>query len=348
MFDKFFGKFSRDIGIDLGTSNTLIYVKDKGIVINEPSVVAINARTEQILSVGKEAREMVGKTPGHIIISRPLVHGIIADYEVTEKMLRFFIDRVHEESFTIVPRPRVIIGAPLETTEVERKAIEDASLSAGAREVFLVETPMAAAIGARMPIQEAVGNFIIDIGGGTTEVATISLGGIVTWKSTQIAGEEMNRNIMQYARDVFNLLIGERHAEKIKIQAGSALQLKESITYPMRGRDLVTGLPKEVLVTDAQIRDALTRSITAIVDSIKATLETTPPELVADIHERGILLTGGGALLRGIDRVIAQATGIPVRMADDPLTCVVRGTGMLLDDPALLHEVALPPSREQE
>lgn len=347
MFERFFGKFSHDIGIDLGTTHTLIYVKDKGIVINEPSVVAINARTEQILSVGKEAREMVGKTPGHIIISRPLQHGIIADYEVAEKMLRYFIDRVHEESFTIVPRPRVIIGTPLETTEVERKAIEDATLSAGGREVFLVEAPMAAAIGARMPIQEAVGNFLIDIGGGTTEVATISLGGIVTWKSTHIAGEEMNRNIIQYARDVFNLLIGERHAEKIKIQAGSALPLKESITYPMRGRDLMTGLPKEVLVTDAQIRDALARSITAIIESVKATLEMTPPELVADIHERGILLTGGGALLRGIDRVIAQATGIPVRMADDPLTCVVRGAGVLLDDEGLLREIALPPSREQ-
>lgn len=346
MFDKFFGKFSRDIGIDLGTSNTLIYVKDKGIVINEPSVVAINARTEQILSVGKEAREMVGKTPPHLIISRPLLHGIIADYEVTEKMLRYFIDRVHEESFTLVPRPRVVIGTPLEITEVERKAIEDVTLSAGARAVFLVEAPMAAAIGARMPIQEAVGNFIIDIGGGTTEIATISLGGIVTWKSINVAGEEMNKNIIQYAREAFNLFIGERYAEKIKIQAGSALPLKESMTYPMRGRDLITGLPKEVIITDTQIREALARSITAIVESVKATMEMTPPELIADIHERGILLTGGGALLRGIDRVITHATGIPVRMADDPLTCVVRGTGILLDDEVLLREVTLPSTRE--
>lgn len=347
MFDRLFGKFSRDIGIDLGTSSTLIYVKDKGIVINEPSVVSINARTEQILSVGKEAREMVGKTPPHLIISRPLLHGIIADYEVTEKMLRYFIDRVHEESFTLVPRPRVIIGTPLEITEVERKAIEDVTLSAGARAVFLVEAPMAAAIGARMPIQEAVGNFIIDIGGGTTEIATISLGGIVTWKSIHIAGEEMNKNIIQYARETFNIFIGERHAEKIKIQAGSALPLKESITYPMRGRDLITGLPKEVIVTDAQIRESLMRSITAIVESIKAVMEMTPPELIADIHERGILLTGGGALLRGIDRVITNATGIPVRMADDPLTCVVRGTGILLDDETLLREVMLPSTREE-
>lgn len=347
MFEKFFGKFSKDIGIDLGTTTTLVYVKDKGIVINEPSVVAVNARTEQILSVGKEAREMVGKTPAHIIVTRPLLHGIIADYEVTEKMLRYFIDRVHEESFTIIPRPRVVIGTPLETTEVERKAIEDATRSAGAREVHLIEAPMAAAIGARMPIQEAVGNFIIDIGGGTTEIATISLGGIVTWKSINIAGEEMNKNIIHYAREVCNVLIGESHAEKMKIHAGSALPLKESITYPMRGRDLITGLPKEVLITDAQIREALSRSITAIMDSVKATLEMTPPELIADIHERGILLTGGGALLRGIDRVIAQTTGIPVRMADDPLTCVVRGTGILLDDPMLLREVAVPPSQDQ-
>ncbi|MEK7102691.1 MAG: rod shape-determining protein [Patescibacteria group bacterium] len=346
MFDKFFGRFSRDIGIDLGTSNTLIYVKDKGIVINEPSVVAINARTEQILSVGKEAREMVGKTPPHLIISHPLNHGIIADYEVTEKMLRYFIERVHEESFTLMPRPRVVIGTPLEITEVERKAIEDATLSAGARTVALVEAPMAAAIGARMPIQEAVGNFIIDIGGGTTEIATISLGGIVTWKSIRIAGREMDKNIIQYARDAFNILIGERYAEKIKIQAGSALPLKESIAYPIRGRDLITGLPKEVMATDAQIRDALARSITAIVESVKATMEMTPPELIADIHERGILLTGGGALLRGIDRVITNATGIPVRMADDPLTCVVRGTGILLDDEALLREVTLPSARD--
>lgn len=348
MFDKFFGKFSKDIGVDLGTVNTLVYVKDKGIVINEPSVVAINVRTEQILSVGKEAREMVGKTPTHISISRPLLHGIIADFEVTEKMLRYFIDRVHEESFTFIPRPRVVIGAPLEITEVERKAIEDATLAAGGREVFIVESPMAAAIGARMPIEEAVGNFIVDIGGGTTEIATISLGGVVTWKSIQIAGEEMNKNIVHYARDVFNILIGERHAEKIKIQAGSALPQKDPITYAMRGRDLVTGLPKEVPITDGEIREALARSITTIIESIKATLEVTPPELIVDIHERGMLLTGGGALLRGIDRVIAQATGIPVRIADDPLSCVVIGMGILLDNETLLREVATPSSRESQ
>jgi len=344
MFGKLFGKFSKEIGIDLGTTNTLVYIKDKGIVIHEPSVVAINNRTEQILAVGKEAKEMVGKTPGHITTSRPLLHGIIADYEVTEKMLKYFIDKVHEDSFTFVPRPRVIIGAPLEITEVERKAIEDASLSAGAREVLIVEGPMAAAIGARMPVEEAIGNFIVDIGGGNTEIATISLGGVVTWKSITIAGEEMNKNIVHYARDVFNLYIGERHAEIMKIKAGSAAPLRETITFPMRGRDRMTGLPKEVEITSEQIQEAISRSVETIIENIKATLESTPPELIADIHERGMLLTGGGALLRGIDKLVAQATGIPVRLADDPLTCVVRGTGILLEDAGLLKEVALPSS----
>ena len=347
MISRFFGKFSRDIGIDLGTANTLVYAADKGIVIQEPSVVAINVRTEQILAVGKEALEMVGKTPGHIQTSRPLAAGIIADYEVTEKMLKYFIDKVHEKSFTFVPRPRVVIGAPLEITEVERKAIEDATLAAGAREVYIVEEPMAAAIGARMPIEEPVGNFIVDVGAGNTEIATISLGGVVTWKSITVAGQEMNKNIVQYAREVFNLLIGERHAENIKIKAGSAVALREEITYPMRGRDLISGLPKEVTITSAQVREALSRSIATTIESVKAGLENTPPELVADIHERGMLMTGGGSLLRGLPTVIAKATGIPVRLADDPLTCVVRGTGVLLEDIRLLKEVTLDNTHEK-
>ncbi len=347
MLGKFFGKFSRDIGIDLGTANTLVYAADKGIVIQEPSVVAINVRTEHILAVGKEALEMVGKTPGHIQTSRPLAAGIIADYEVTEKMLKYFIDKVHEKSFTFVPRPRVVIGAPLEITEVERKAIEDATLAAGAREVYIVEEPMAAAIGARMPIEEPVGNFIVDVGAGNTEIATISLGGVVTWKSITIAGQEMNKNIVQYAQEVFNLLIGERHAENIKIKAGSATALREEINYPMRGRDLITGLPKEVTISSGQVREALKRSIATIIESVKAGLENTPPELVADIHERGMLMTGGGALLRGLPRVIAKATGIPVRLADDPLTCVVRGTGVLLEDLRMLKEVTLDNTHEK-
>jgi len=263
-------------------------------------------------------------------------------------MLKYFIDKVHEGGFSLFARPRVVICTPLEVTEVEAKAVEDAVLSAGAREVHIVQEPMAAAIGARMPIQDPVGNMIVDIGGGTSEVAVISLGGVVTWKSTHIAGDEFNRNIIQYAREVFNLFVGEAHAEMIKLKIGSAVELNERLEFPMRGRDVVTGLPKEVMVTDTNIREALSRSINTIVELIKMTLETTPPELTADIHERGILLTGGGALLRGLDRVIARAAEIPVRIADDPLTSVVRGTGILLDDAALLTEVELPSARDNK
>ncbi|MBI4281050.1 rod shape-determining protein, partial [Candidatus Uhrbacteria bacterium] len=289
MLDSFFGKFSKDIGIDLGTANTLVFVREKGIVINEPSVVALNTRTDQIIAVGRTAKEMVGKTPGHILTCKPLVKGVISDFEVTEKMLKFFIDKVHKDGFTIVPRPRVIIGVPMEITEVERKAVEDAAYSAGAREVFLVEEPMAAAIGARLPVEDAVGTMIVDIGGGTTEIAVISLGGVVTWKSIPIAGEEMNKNIVQYSREVFNLLLGERMAETVKIKIGSAIELSSPLEMEMRGRDLLTGLPREIMVNDGQIREALAKSIKSIPDHIKATLEVTPPELVADIYERGIV-----------------------------------------------------------
>ncbi len=346
MFNNLFGKFSKDLGIDLGTSSTRVFVKDKGIVINEPSVVAVNNRTGQILAVGKEAKEMIGKTPAYIQTTRPLIKGIISDFEVTEKMLRHFIEKVHRDGFNIVPRPRIVIGVPLEITEVERKAVEDAALSAGAREVFLVESPMAAAIGARLPIEEAIGNMVVDIGGGKTEIAVISLRGVVTWKSLAIAGEEMNKNIVQYARDTFNLLLGEHAAETIKCSIGSAAELSEPLEFEMRGRDLLTGLPKEIVINDAQIREAIHRSVRLIVENIKATLETTPPELVADIYERGIILTGGGALLKELDKVISKAAEIPVRIADDPLTCVVRGMGMLLDSPDLLKTIALPSAHE--
>jgi rod shape-determining protein MreB len=346
MLNGIFGKFSKDLGIDLGTSSTRVYVKDKGIVINEPSVVALNTRTNQILAVGKEAKEMVGKAPSYILTSKPLVKGIISDFEVTEKMLRYFIEKVHHDGFTLVPRPRIVIGVPLEITEVERKAVEDAALSAGAREVFLVESPMAAAVGARLPIEEAIGNMIVDIGGGKTEIAVISLRGVVTWKSIAIAGEEMNKNIVQYARDTFNLLLGERAAENIKVSIGSAAELETPLEFEMRGRDLLTGLPKEIVITDAQIREAIQRSVRVIVDNIKATLEQTPPELVADIYERGIVLSGGGALLKELDKVISKAAEIPVRIADDPLTCVVRGNGILLESPELLKTIALPSAHE--
>lgn len=346
MFNRLFGKFSKDIGIDLGTANTLLYVKDKGIVINEPTVVAMNIKTEQILAVGNEAKGMLGKTPAHIVVTRPLMSGIISDYEVTERMLKYFMDKVHERGFTVLARPRVVICVPLEVTEVETKAVEDAVLAAGAREVHLVQEPMAAAIGMRMPTQDSIGNMVVDIGGGTTEVAVISLSGVVTWKSTTVAGDEMNRNIIQYAREVFNLFIGESYAEQIKMKIGSAIALPEKMEFPMRGRDVVTGLPKEIMVTSDQIREALQRAVHAIIDHIKMTLEVTPPELTADIHERGLLLTGGGSLLRGLDQVIASAAEIPVRVADDPLTSVVRGAGYLLDDSELLHEVALPSARD--
>jgi len=348
MFKKFFNKFSKEIGIDLGTANTMIYLRDKGIVINEPSVVAINTRTEQILAVGNEAKNMLGKTPPHIEVTRPLTGGIISDYEVTEKMLKYFMDKVHEDGFNFMTRPKVVICVPLEVTEVETKAVEDASISAGAKEVHVVQEPMAAAIGARMPIQDPVGNMVVDIGGGNTEIAVISLSGVVTWKSTPIAGDEMNRNIMQYAREVFNLFIGESQAENIKIKVGSAMASDEKTEFPMRGRDVVTGLPKEVMVTDSHIREALQRSIDAIIDHIKLTLEVTPPELTADIHERGLLLTGGGSLLKGLDKVIAKATAIPVRVSDDPLTAVVRGTGVLLEELELLKEIELPSARESK
>ena len=340
------GKVSRDIGIDLGTANTLVYVKGRGIVINEPSVVAVNTRTDQILAVGSEAERMMGKTPPHIVATRPLVDGIISDFEVTEKMLKYFIDKVHQEAFALLPRPRVVVAIPTEVTEVEKKAVEDVVRSAGARSVFLIEEPMAAAIGIRLPVGEPTASMVVDIGGGTTEIAVISLSGIVTAKSLRHAGDELNQNIVQFAREQFNLLLGEGVAEDIKIQIGSAAPLATPLETTMRGRDLVSGLPKEVVVNDTQVRQAMARSIRVMIDTIKSTLEVTPPELVADIYERGIVLAGGGALLKNIDVAIAEATQIPVRIADDPLTCVVRGTGILLDNPELLKDVTIPSAQE--
>lgn len=346
MFNKLLGKFSKDLGIDLGTTNTLVYSQDKGIIINEPSVVAVNKRTDEILAVGEEAKKMVGKTPGHIQAIKPLVDGVISDFEVTEKMLKYFIDKAHEGSYTLVPRPRVVIGIPLDITEVEKKAVEDAAKSAGARQVFLIEESMAAAIGARLPVMEAKATMIVDVGGGTTEIAVISLGGVVTSKALRLAGNELDSNIIQYIREEFNILIGEQVAENIKIKTGSAIALKEPMEMEVRGRDLVNGLPKSIMVSDAQIRDAMSKTIKQIIENIKITLESTPPELVADIYENGIVLTGGGALLRGLDKMIAQETKIPVRIADDPLICVVKGTGILLADSELLEKVSSPGTEE--
>lgn len=347
MINKILGYFSHDIGIDLGTANTLVYVKGKGIVINEPSVVAINQKTQQILAIGEDARRMVGRTPAHIIATRPLVDGVVSDFEVTEQMLKYFIEKVHKESFAFFPRPRVVIGMPSGVSEVEKRAVEDATLSAGAREAFLIEEPMAAAIGSRLSVQDAQGSMIVDIGGGTTEVAVISLGGIVSSKSVRVAGDELNEDIIQFARDEFNLLLGERTAEEIKVKVGSAYPLKEKLEIAMRGRDLVTGLPKTVVVSDEQIRQALSRSVQIIVDSIKTTVEETPPELVGDIMDKGIILAGGGALLRGLDKLVKEQTKIPVHKADDPLTCVVRGTGLVLEDIETLKDVLVTTQYEK-
>ncbi len=342
IISRLFSKVSHDVGIDLGTANTLVYLRGQGIVIREPSVVAINKKTKEILAIGDEAKRMVGRTPSHIVAIRPLVDGVISDFEITEQMLKYFFDKIHRERFSLMPRPRVVIGIPHSVTEVERRAVEEGAINAGAREVYLIEEPIAAAIGARLPIQDASGSMIIDIGGGTTEVAVMALGGVVASRSLRIAGDEMNEDIIQYARENFNLLIGDRTAEETKINVGCAMETKDRLETPIRGRNLVTGLPQEIIVNSDQIRDALKRSVNAILESIKSTMEETPPELLADIMERGIVLAGGGALLRGLDQRIATETMTNVHIADDPLTAVVRGTGIVLEDLDLLSEVLLP------
>ena len=342
MFDKFFELISHDIGVDLGTHSTLVYVKGKGIVIRESSVVAINKKTKQILAVGDEAKKMVGRTPSHIVAIKPLVDGVVSDFEVTEQMLKYFIEKVHKQSFAIFPRPRIIVGIPYGVTEVERRAVEEAAINAGARQVYLIEEPMAAATGARLPIQDATGSMVVDIGGGTTEVAVISLGGIVASRSIRVAGDEMSEDIINFARDEYNLLLGERTAENIKVAIGSAVPLSESLTIPMRGRDLVTGLPKEIVVSDEEIRTAISRSVRIITEAAKETIEETPPELLADIMDKGIILTGGGSLLRGFDQLLSNETKTKAIVADDPITCVVRGCGVVLEDIDALKEVLLP------
>ena len=331
----------------MGTANTLVYVRGRGIVINEPSVVAINQKTGQIVAIGEDAKRMVGRTPAYITATRPLVSGVVSDFEVTEEMLKYFIRKVHEGSYSVFPRPRVVIGIPSGVTEVEKRAVEDAAKNAGAREVYLVEEPMAAAIGVRLPVQEAVGSMIVDIGGGTADIAVISLGGIVVSRALKVAGDKLNDDIIRFARDEFKLLLGERTAEDIKIAIGSAYELSEPMEASMRGRDLVTGLPKEIVVDDADIRRALKHSVMILVNAIKATVEQTPPELVADIMHRGIMLVGGGSLLRGLDRLIAEEARIPVKVAEDPLTAVVRGTGVVLEDIDALHDVLVGTIYEQ-
>ncbi len=338
---KLSGRFSHDIGIDLGTANTLVYVRGRGIVINEPSVVAINQRTGQILAIGKEAKRMVGKTPSHIVATRPLVDGVVSDFEVTQQMLRYFIGQVTSDGYSFLRRPRVLIGIPCGVTEVEKRAVIEATLNAGAREAFLIDEPMAAAIGARLPVIDASGNMVVDIGGGTTEIAVISLGGVVVARSLRIAGDEMNEDIVRYCRDEFNILVGEKTAEEVKISIGSAYRQPQPLTIAVRGRDLVSGLPKEVIVTDEQVREALSRSIRIIINNIKTIIEETPPELLSDIMQRGIILAGGGSLIRGFDKLLANQTGIAVRLMEDPLTAVVRGAGIVLDDMDTLHDVLI-------
>ncbi|MDE3194692.1 MAG: rod shape-determining protein [Chloroflexota bacterium] len=331
VIDGVLGLFSRDVGIDLGTANTLVHVRGRGIVISEPSVVAKDQRTGAIVAIGAEAKRMVGRTPASIVAVRPLKDGVISDFDITEQMLRYFIQKVHDR-FALFPRPRVVIGIPSGVTEVEKRAVQDAAVSAGARWARLVEEPMAAAIGAGLPVNEPSGSMIVDIGGGTTEVAVTSLGGIVVSRSIRVAGDEMDVDIVSYARREFNLLMGERTAEDIKIAIGSAYPLDEEVSTFFRGRDLLTGLPRSIEVTSAQIREAVEPSVQQIVDAVKDTIEETPPELVADIMDQGIYLAGGGALLRGLDTRISEATQMAVHVADDPLTCVARGTGKILEE----------------
>ncbi|MFH1401599.1 MAG: rod shape-determining protein [Parcubacteria group bacterium] len=339
ILNKVWKIFSEDIAIDLGTANSEVYVGGRGIVIQEPSVVAINQKTGQILAIGEEAKKMVGRTPSHIIATRPLRNGVISDFEATEQMLKYFIEKAQKRKFFLAPRPRVIIGIPSGVTEVEKKAVIDAGKSAGAREVFLIEEPMAAAIGSRLPIQEAGGNFIVDIGGGTTEIAIISLGGIVLSKSLRIAGDKLNEDIIQFAQEEYKLLIGERTAEAIKIGIGSAYPLKEKRELPMRGRNLVTGLPEEILVSDDDIRRAMEKSVKRIVAEIKTAVEESPPELLADIMASGIYFAGGGSLLRGLNVLVGKETKIPTKIIEDPMTAVVRGAGMVLENLDELEDV---------
>ena len=334
-----FGLFSHDIAVDLGTANTMVLVRGRGIIIDEPSVVAIDRINKKILAVGSEAKRMVGRTPSDIVAVRPLKDGVISDFAVTERMVHHFIGAVHDHFSLGLPRPRVAVGIPSGVTEVEKRAVHDAILNAGARAAFLVEEPMAAAIGAGLPVMEPAGTMIVDIGGGTTEVAVISLGGIVVSTSIRVAGDEMDQEIIAYARQVHNLLIGERMAEEVKIEAGSAAPLDRETMVVIKGRDLATGLPKAVEISSVEIRDALSGSVSTIVEAVRSTIEVTPPELVADIMTRGIVLAGGGALLRGLDRRLANETKFPVYVAEDPLSCVVRGTAEMLEEAALLTKI---------
>lgn len=348
MLAAFSRGLSRDIGIDLGTTNTLLYVKGRGILIDEPSSVAVNVKNGEIVAVGREAARMSGRTPASLKVVWPLEGGVVSDYEVTEQMLRHFLERVHQEAFSLMPRPSCVISIPSELTEVERRAVEDAAIGAGARKVLLVEEPIAAALGSRLPIREAAGSIIVDIGGGTTEVAVLSLGGIVSARSSRIAGRRFNEDIIRFVRDEFGLVIGDQTAEDLKHRIGAAYLVgHRRLEASLRGRDLVSGLPKSILVTGEQLNQALAASLLSLLDTIRQTMEEAPPEVVADLMERGITLAGGGALLRGIDRLISAELGMTVQIADDPLTAVVRGTGVILEDIEDQRDLLLAPRSSQ-
>jgi rod shape-determining protein MreB len=339
VLNSLYGMFSSDLAIDLGTANTLVYVAGKGVVLREPSVVAVHRDSKHVLAVGTEAKRMLGRTPGNIVAIRPMKDGVIANFEITEAMLKYFITKVHNRKKLV--RPRIIIGIPSGITQVEKRAVRDSAESAGAREVYLIEEPMAAAIGVGLPIQEPSGNMIVDIGGGTTEVAVISLSGVVYSRSMRIGGDVMDETVVNYIKRKYNLLIGERSGENIKIQIGSAAPLRERLTLEVKGRDLVVGIPKTLLINDTEIREALSEPVSNIVETVRVALERTPPELAADIVEKGIVLAGGGALLRGLDVLLREETGLPISIAEDPLSAVVLGTGHLLDELDLLRKVSI-------
>lgn len=342
LVDRVFGYFSHDVGIDLGTANTLVYVRGKGIVIREPSAVARNKKTKEILAIGSSAKKMLGRAPGNIEALRPLKDGVIADFDATEAMLKYYVKKVHQSHGAIpkIPKPRIVIGIPSGVTEVERRAVADAAVAAGAREAHLIEEPVAAAIGAKLPVESPEGIFIVDIGGGTTEVAVISMGGIVLGRSIRVAGDEMDEAIVNYMRLKYSLLLGLPTAEEVKISIASTISGKEKYTV-VRGRDLETGLPKSLKVSSGEIREALAPIIQEIITNISDTLEETPPELLSDIMEKGIVMAGGGSLISGIDKTISEATKMPVWIAEDPLTCVVRGCGKVLEDYSLLNKIRI-------
>ena len=331
--------FSNDLAIDLGTANTLVYAKNKGIVVREPSIVAVNKINNNVEAVGKEAKEMLGRTPGNIVAIRPMKDGVIADFEVTEKMIKYFIEKAHGRRFLV--KPRIVISVPSEITQVEKRAVKDSALRAGATEVYLIEQAMAAAIGAGLPITDPTGNMIVDIGGGTTDVAVISLAGSVYSRSVRVAGNEMDDAIIQYIKRKYNLLIGERTAEQVKMEIGSAFPLDEEMTMEIKGRDLVEGVPKTLIVSDEEIREALSETVATIVEAVRVALERTPPELSADIMDKGIIIAGGGSMLKNLDKRLREETGLPVTLAEDPLACVALGTGQMLTDFNLLRKISI-------